>query len=232
MIHYQMKLGRAAEVKIEMIGCDGGPGPGRYPMTLLVEDSLLLDAGSALSGMDPARLPAVRAVLLSHGHLDHVRELGFIPFHRDPERDGLLQVCAVPGVLDAVRAAVFNGAFWIDFEKPEPPRRRGIEYRALRWERPVDLAGIEVEAVRLTHSRYETSGFILDGGGASVVYALDSGPTRRIWEREEEILKLGPHRPRIFATHLKPEFRSEIEAEIKRLPFPVELPGRGDVLEL
>jgi 3',5'-cyclic-nucleotide phosphodiesterase len=174
---------REKPLKIEILGCDGAPAPGRLPMTLLVDSTLLVDAGSAVSGLDPSRAPAVRAVLLTHAHLDHIRELGFLPFHRDGERDGRLAIWATAGVLDAVRTAVFNRKFWVDFEDPRPPRKAGIAYRTLSPGDPVEVEDVTVEAVPTTHSTYETSGFLLEKGDACVAYAVDSGPTDEIWEK-------------------------------------------------
>jgi ribonuclease BN (tRNA processing enzyme) len=250
---------------IEVIGCDGAPAPGRLPMTLLVNETVMIDAGSAVSGLDPARAGKVKAVLLSHGHLDHIRELGFLPFHRDPERDGLLDILGTEKVIRAVRSAVFNADHWIDFERPRPPRKPGIRYRVISPETPVDLPGMSIEAVSLSHSTYETSGFLLERDGGTLVYALDSGPTDRIWERareradvpavffdvsfpdrfadtvgehltpsglRREVKKLEPHTPRVFAVHLKPEFREETMAELRALPFPVEVPSAGDTIRV
>ncbi len=173
-------------MKIEVIGASGAPAPGRLPMTLLVDSVLMIDAGSVASGLDPARAGDVKTVLLSHAHLDHVRELGFLPFRRDPEKDGLLDIVSTPGVLRAVRQAVFNRDFWIDFEAPAPPRQPGIRYRDIAPETPFTASGFRVEAVPLTHAGFETSGFILEKEGRTAVYALDSGPTGRIWTRAKE----------------------------------------------
>jgi ribonuclease BN (tRNA processing enzyme) len=252
-------------VEIEVLGCDGAPAPGRFPMTLLVNGSLMIDAGNAVSGLDPARAPKVKAVLLSHGHLDHIRELGFLPFYRDAERDGCLAIWGTSAVLQVVRNAVFHADFWIDFENPRPPRKPGIRYHRLESGPPVTIEGIRVEAVPLTHSRYETSGFLLEDPEGTAIYALDSGPTDRIWERARsrdavhavffdvsfpdrfasqldehltpaglvrEVKKLEPHRPRILAVHLKPEYHDEVRAELSALPFPVEIPSKGDVISI
>jgi 3',5'-cyclic-nucleotide phosphodiesterase len=234
-------------------------------MTLLVDSTLMVDAGSAVSGLDPSRAPSVRAVLLTHAHLDHIRELGFLPFHRDGERDGRLAIWATAGVLDAVRIAVFNRKFWVDFEDPRPPRTAGIVYRVLFPGHSTEVEGITVEAVPTTHSTYETSGFLLEKKGVLVAYAVDSGPTHEIWERARkqtalraaffdvsfpdrfagsvdehltprglraEVEKLLPRKVRIIAVHLKPEFREETKRELEGLPFPVEVPENGEVLEI
>jgi 3',5'-cyclic-nucleotide phosphodiesterase len=233
-------------------------------MTLLVEETLMIDAGSALSGLDPLRAGSIKNVILTHAHLDHLRELGFLPFHRDPDTDGVLSIWGTAGVIEAVRTAVFNDSFWIDFENPRPPRRPGIRYELLKADSPRKIGGVLLEAVPTSHSRHETSGFILQGDDARVVYAVDSGPTERIWEIAgrggavdgvfydvslpnrysrteeghltpsklmEEVEKLQPRSPRIIATHLKPEFRDETVDELGNLPFAVEIPRAGDVLE-
>ena len=129
-------------MEIEVIGCAGAPAPGHLPMTLLVNGTVLVDAGSAASGLEAERAKGVTSVLLSHAHLDHIRELGFIPFRRDAERDGLFEIVGTEAVIRAVRTAVFNEAHWIDFEKPPAPWKPGIRYREIVPEYVKDYVSI------------------------------------------------------------------------------------------
>ncbi len=41
----------------------------------LIDGVLALDAGSLVSALTPPELTRVRAVLLTHGHLDHIRDI-------------------------------------------------------------------------------------------------------------------------------------------------------------
>ena len=47
-----------------------------------------------------------------------------------------------------------------------------------------------------------------------------------------EVEKVTPARPRVFGCHLKPQYDEEVRRELRELPFTVEVPVSGEVVEL
>ena len=60
-------------MKLTVLGCAGGIG-GRERLTtcLLLDDDILLDAGTGLATLDIDALAKIEHVFLTHTHLDHV----------------------------------------------------------------------------------------------------------------------------------------------------------------
>jgi ribonuclease BN (tRNA processing enzyme) len=59
-------------MKIKILGCSGGIGSGRHTTCLMVDDDILIDAGSGITTLSLEQLEAVEHVFITHAHLDHV----------------------------------------------------------------------------------------------------------------------------------------------------------------
>jgi hypothetical protein len=59
-------------MKLTVLGCSGGIGSGRHTTSLLVDDDVLIDAGSGITTLDFEQWLKIDHVFLTHAHLDHV----------------------------------------------------------------------------------------------------------------------------------------------------------------
>src|SRR5262245_63778615 len=62
-------------VDVVVLGSSGASSPERRSTSFLIGDELAIDAGSLASALSLPRARRVRTVLLTHRHLDHVKEL-------------------------------------------------------------------------------------------------------------------------------------------------------------
>ena len=62
-------------MEVRVLGCYGGEMPGHRTTCILVNSHLLIDAGAVAAALPLKDQAKVEAVLLSHSHLDHVRDL-------------------------------------------------------------------------------------------------------------------------------------------------------------
>lgn len=170
-------------IRIKILGCDGSPAPGRMPMSILINEHLVIDAGSVASALNVEERREVSDLVMSHVHLDHVRELGFLPAGRTATEDGPVTVWGTLRTLEFIRKCVFNQETWFDYS--EGGSAALLKYAVISPHTPVHVAGVWLEAVPLTHT-IETLGFIVGKGDCVVVLASDTGPTGDIWKRGKE----------------------------------------------
>ncbi len=175
---------------LRVIGCHGGETPKHRTSAFVVDDRVAIDAGSLTSGMELKAQCALEAVLVSHAHLDHVRDLATIADNRNQNHSEPLIVAGNRPTLAALKKHFFNGLLWPDFSKIPNTRRPAIRYLELGIEKPVTIAGYEVLAIPVSHT-IETSAFTVRGKDGVLAYSGDTGPTDRLWEvlRETEDLK-------------------------------------------
>jgi len=164
-----------------VIGCHGGETPKHRTSAFVVDDRVAIDAGSLTSGLVLEAQCALEAILVSHPHFDHVRDLATIADNRSQNRAAPLIVAATKFTIGILKKHFFNNLLWPDFSTLPSVRRPAIRYLELTPERPTPIAGYEVKAIRVAHS-IECCAFTVRGRGSALGYSGDTGPTDRLWE--------------------------------------------------
>ena len=106
------------EMRIRILGCSGGIGAGSRTSSMLIDDDVLLDAGTGIGDLSLRDLQSIRHVFLTHAHLDHVAGLPMlVDCIFDENFDMPLTVYAREETLRAVQAHLFNDVIWPDFAR-------------------------------------------------------------------------------------------------------------------
>jgi cAMP phosphodiesterase len=168
-------------VQLRVVGCHGGETPKHRTCAFVLDERLAIDAGSLTSGLDLKFQYALEAVLVSHAHLDHIRDLATIADNRAQYGCKPLIVAGNKATIDVLRKHFFNGLLWPDFTTIPSKKEPTITYLPLKPEKRVVIAGYGVRAITVSHT-IDTCAFIVDKNGASVAYSGDTGPTDRLWE--------------------------------------------------
>jgi 3',5'-cyclic-nucleotide phosphodiesterase len=172
-------------VQLRVIGCHGGETLKHRTSAFLLDDRISIDAGSLTSGLDLKLQCKLEAVLVSHAHLDHIRDLATIADNRAQYGCAPLLVVSTKPTLDVLKRHFFNGLLWPDFTQIPSKKEPTIRYRALEPEVRTEIAGYGVRAISVTHT-IDTCAFIVDKAGAAVAYSGDTGPTDRLWQALNE----------------------------------------------
>lgn len=172
-------------MEVRILGVYGGQLPGKRLTSFLVNDSILIDAGGATSSLDLEEQNAIRHILISHTHLDHIKDIPFLADNVIGMKPHPIDVIGVGEVIDSLKSHLLNNDIWPDFtvipSKDEPVLR----WREESEEAPFAVEDIEIEFVRTNHP-VPTFGMFLTQGDATLLYTADTGPTERIWERARE----------------------------------------------
>lgn len=103
-------------MKLQVLGCAGGiGGHQRFTTCFLIDDDILLDAGTGITSLDIDQLAAIDHVFITHSHLDHVGGLALLVDAVRGKRVGPVTVHASEEVIDALRKYLFNWVLWPDF---------------------------------------------------------------------------------------------------------------------
>jgi cAMP phosphodiesterase len=152
----------------------------QFGASYIVNDTFVVDAG-AIGFADMARQRAVRAVVLSHSHLDHVASLPiFIDNVHQPGLD-CPTVYASQTVIDALKTHFFNELIWPDVIRLSREESAFVRFVAIEHRRPVEIEKLTVTPVALDHV-VPTFGFVVDDGDSAVAFVSDTAPTAEIWE--------------------------------------------------
>jgi cAMP phosphodiesterase len=210
---------------------------------MLVDEDILIDAGTGVGDLSIAELVAIDHVFVTHSHMDHIASIPFIADTVGGMRSKPLTVHALQGTLDIIRTHIFNWKIWPDFteipSKAEPYLR---------------LAPVQVGASCAFGSRRITPvpanhvvpavGYHVDSGRGSLVFTGDTTTNDALWRVVNRIENLRyliietafSNRERdlaIASKHLCPSMLAE---ELVKLERSAEIyishlkPGEPDVI--
>jgi len=178
-------------MKIRVLGCFGSRVPGRSTSCLLVDDKLLLDAGSLASTLNQAEQVSLDDILITHAHIDHIIDLAFLADNVLSSRKTPVRIWAAEPVLAAVRQHLFNNVIWPDFSQIPTPEKPVINLLPLPAGKQAQIAGYQVSWEETTHTIYTTA-YCVERDGHALFYSSDTTTTTAIWEmtRNCENLKI------------------------------------------
>jgi ribonuclease BN (tRNA processing enzyme) len=170
-----------------VLGCSGAIAAGCKTTAFLVDDDLLIDAGTGVGDMPLDAMARVDHILISHSHLDHVLSIGLLADsvlrQRRTRGCAPIQVHALPETLQALRSHIFNGAIWPDFTRLPSAEQPVLEMLPFAVGDVLHLNGKRIEVLPASHT-VPAVGFAVDGGAAGWwVFSGDTGPNPRLWQR-------------------------------------------------
>ena len=168
-------------MRIRVLGCSGGIGAGARTSAMLVDNDVLIDAGTGIGDLSLVDLDSIRHVFLTHAHLDHIAGLPMLAdriFEED--LDMPLTVYAREETLRAVRDHLFNDVIWPDFSKLPSPEKPMLRFEVCG---PGDTATIghrEFYAIDVRHS-VPSLGFTVKNSGGAFAVSGDTRTNETLW---------------------------------------------------
>ena len=168
-------------MKIRVLGSYGSGGQGQRPSAFLVNDRILVDAGTVGGALSLEEQGRIECAILSHAHLDHIVGLVFLTdFLAAMGARKPVIAAGIAPVIDALRTHCFNDSLWPDFSRIPSPEAPVLSFRTLPVEVESRVNELWVIPVPVDHT-VPTTGFIVHDGETGFVYSGDTGPTERLW---------------------------------------------------
>jgi len=174
-------------LRIKVLGCYGGQLLGFRLTSLLVNDSILLDAGSPTEALSLEEQHGIRHICLSHTHLDHIKDIAFIADNRSLKRLGgnldnrTITVHSLAANNLVLKQHFLNNLVWPDFTLIPNSEDAILKLNDIEPETPFEIDGVRVTAITVNHP-VPCTGFLLEQDNKQVIYTADTGNTDRIWE--------------------------------------------------
>jgi cAMP phosphodiesterase len=167
-------------IHFRVLGCAGGTGDGRHTTSFLVDDDLLIDAGTGITRLTLDEMRRIDSVFLTHAHLDHVLGLPLLVDAVAGERAQPLRVFALPEVIDILRAHIFNWRIWPDFAVLPDAAQPLLTYTPVSFGESINVGGRELTALPVAHGE-PAAGYRLRGGGGSLIFSGDTTSHAEFW---------------------------------------------------
>lgn len=177
-------------MKLRVLGCAGAELPGYRPPGFLLDDRLMLDAGTICAALDDAGQRRIRHIIVTHSHLDHIRGIPVLAdnlFAGNARHSVVVAGCRE--TLDAIRAHLMNDILWPDFSRLPSPDAPVVRYLELAPEQETMVDGYSVTPVPVNHP-VPAVGYLVRKEGSGLIYTGDTGPTERIWRYARDLTAL------------------------------------------
>lgn len=173
-------------MRLRVLGCSGSIAAGSKTTAFLLDDDVLVDAGTGVGDLSLDELTRIDHILLSHSHLDHILSIPLLAdsvlrarvnaqVHRP------IHVHALPQTLQALRDHVFNGVLWPDFTRLPSPQRAILEFHPLAERQKLTLGGKSIEVLPAAHT-VPAVGYAVDSPSGWWIYTGDTGPNPAFWK--------------------------------------------------
>lgn len=168
-------------MELRVLGCHGGETPKHKTSSFLLDGRVALDAGAVTSMLALEEQQRIETVLVSHAHLDHIKDLATLADNRCQQGGPTLTIAGIAETIRVLREHFFNDLIWPDFSRIETPEGPTIRFETLAAEEPTALGGVQVRAVMVNHT-IDTCAFVVGTPDGAIAYSGDTGPTERFWE--------------------------------------------------
>ncbi|MBI3989669.1 MAG: 3',5'-cyclic-nucleotide phosphodiesterase [candidate division NC10 bacterium] len=217
-------------MRIRVLGCFGGEAPGFHHPSFLIDEELLLDAGSVTSSLSLEEQARIDHILVTHAHINHTAGLAFLADNVFGCREKPVLVYSLQEVLKDLKDHLFNDILWPDFTRLPSPSSPTLEFMAIPERVPFRIGDYTIRAVRVDHV-VEAVGFFVERDGNALLYTGDTGPTDEVWRVARSMQSLKaiitessfPNRYKAVANaskHLTPDsLREELKKVDPRIPI-------------
>jgi ribonuclease BN (tRNA processing enzyme) len=176
-------------MKFKVLGCSGGIGARARTTSFLVDDDILIDAGTGVEDLSIDELARIDHVFLTHSHLDHIAALPLLVDSVGAMRATPLRVHALPETIAALRAHIFNWTIWPDFTEIPHYERPWMRFEPLTVGTVVEIRGRCVRSLAASHTVPALAFHLYTDDGA-IVFSGDTGPNDEFWRQVNGVQKL------------------------------------------
>ena len=168
-------------MRFEVLGCSGGIGGDLRTTAFLLDDDVLIDAGTGATDLTLAQLAKVDHVFLTHSHLDHIAAIPWIVDTVGSMRQKPLVVHALDATLRTLKDHIFNWRIWPDFTRIPSVESPYLVFESITIGDPIKLGSRTIQAIAANHV-VPSVGYWVDSGRGSLIFTGDTSSNDRLWQ--------------------------------------------------
>jgi ribonuclease BN (tRNA processing enzyme) len=173
-------------MKIRVLGCSGAIAKDCRTTSFLVDNDLLVDAGTGVGDLTLAEITGINDVLITHCHLDHIAGLPLMIDAVASLRKQAVRVHALPQTIAALKQYIFNNHIWPDFTQIPSIDRPLLSFCPLQTGAVLTIANKTVEVLPAVHT-VPAVGYAISAGQGYWVFSGDTERNPAFWHRLNQI---------------------------------------------
>jgi ribonuclease BN (tRNA processing enzyme) len=169
-------------MQIKVLGAHNLESENTRFCSLLIDGVIAIDAGALTSSLSFAEQQEIKAVLLTHQHYDHIRDIPALAINYQ-EYGTTIDVYSIQPVYEVLTNHLLNNVIYPNFME-RPAEKPALKFHVLEPGQTTSIAGYEVLPVKVAHAIPAVGYQITAADGKKVCYTADTGPgLTECWEK-------------------------------------------------
>jgi cAMP phosphodiesterase len=167
---------------IKILGAYGGKSTNMQLTSIQLSKEVVLDAGNILEGLGNG-IKNINHVFISHSHLDHINDIGFLIDATFEQRTQPLKIYGREKTLSDIQNHILNWDIWPDFTKINliGSEQKAIELIPVELNEIIEVDGCKIKAVQNNHTS-SSNGYVIEKENRALLFTSDTYCCDAIWE--------------------------------------------------
>jgi ribonuclease BN (tRNA processing enzyme) len=161
-------------VQIRILGAHNAASSTASFVTVLLDGIILVDAGTIASALTFKEQKQIKAILLTHGHYDHMRDMPAIGMSLALQKSSVDVYIAEPA-REVLMSCLVNDKIYMDFTQ-RPKELPAMRIHTVEPGKKETVEGYEILPVPVKHSKPATGYQITAPDGKKAFITSDTGP--------------------------------------------------------
>ena len=171
-------------MRVRVLGCYGsasfekkGPLWRHYSSSCLqVNETVLIDSGTIHGPLNINEMENIRAIFITHAHLDHICGLPFMAETLYGRIKRPVVIASTEEILASLKRHIFNDIIWPDFTAIPNKSDPVLRYQTIKAGVPVSVEGLKITAIQGNHT-VPTVGYLVKDSQSAFIYSGDTYKT-------------------------------------------------------
>jgi len=160
-------------MNIQVLGAHNCESQNSRLISLLIDDTLAIDAGSLTSSLSFSAQQKLKAILLTHRHYDHIRDVPAIAMNF-ALHGTIINIYSIQSVYDALSTHLLDGKLYPKFLE-QPQGNPTIKFTVVEPYQTEQIEGYNILAVPVNHSDPTVGYQVTSPDGKIALYTGDTG---------------------------------------------------------
>jgi len=169
-------------MKLRVLGSSGGIGGALRTTSFLIDDDILIDAGTGVGELSLAEMEKIRHVFLTHTHLDHIACLPLMVDSMFPRIRQPIVIHAQAITIEVLQEHIFNWHIWPDFATLPTESNPVMRYESLEPGDSCELDGRRFEMIAVNHIVPTVGYCVISADGGVLAFSGDTTSNDTFWE--------------------------------------------------